>query len=427
MKLPEHLSGRPIVSPHASLRSGKARGAAAGAAVASLLCADLARGEGFRDPTSSAFELGRAGGRIAQSDDASAVAANPANLSDLRAPEVDISPEVIFFSENYKLNSGAEVGSISPWKFLPDVFAALPVPKTPLTFGVGVTTPFGLSSEYPQNNAFTSQNAGVPFPYYSSLMVVNANPSVAWKINDRLKVGAGLDIFESQLDLRVSNIPIPPSATALARYFGEGTGFGGNFGVTWEPVDGHRFAATYRSPVGVDYSGNFNLPPVLPAASSFNSSITFPTIVSAGYGWQVTKTIRLETDAEWIQFSRFGSLPLTTGAAVLPQSVAENWKDTFTFGLAGDWSFAPGWVVRGGYQYYQSPVPASTFSPAIPDANQNAITAGLGYKGARQGIELGYAAILYNERDIAAGSGSNYPGKYQVMAHLISVTYRYSF
>ena len=32
-----------------------------------------------------------------------------------------------------------------------------------------------------------------------------------------------------------------------------------------------------------------------------------------------------------------------------------------------DYQFAPNWVVRAGYQFYQSPVPDSTFSPTIPD------------------------------------------------------------
>lgn len=389
--------------------------------VAATLAAGLmpgieVRGEGFRDPTSSAFELGRAGGRIAQGDDASSVAANPANLADLSAPEVEISPEAVYFRVQYQPLQGPEVTSSDPWKFLPDVYGALPIPHTPLTFGFGVTAPFGLSNEWPQNNPTTA----VGFPYYASLMVINANPSLAWKINDRLKLGVGLDIFDSQLDLRIT-YPV-----GAPQYFGSGTGFGGNAGVTWEPFDGHRFAVTYRSPVGVDYSGTMSGLP--PGNSPFTSAITFPTIVSTGYGVQVTKTIRLETDVEWIQFSRFGSLPLSAGSTPLqyglPASIAENWRDTFTFGLAGDWKFAPKWVLRGGYQFYQTPVPSSTLSPAIPDANQNAITVGIGYKAKHHGLELAYAAILYNERDITTGP---FAGKYQVSAHLISLSYRYSF
>ncbi len=387
---------------------------------AGLMHGGHARGEGFRDPTSSAFELGRAGGRIAQGDDASSVAANPANLTDVSTAELQISPEAIYFRVRYQAASGGEVSSTDPWKFLPDVFTAIPLPNLPLTFGLGVTAPFGLSNEWPQNNPITSGPATV-YPYYASLMVVNANPSLAWKINDRLRVGAGLDIFDSELDLRLT---YPGGFTP--QYYGDGTGFGGNAGVTWEPVDGHRFAATYRSPVQVDYSGTMS---GLPAPNShFNSSIDFPTIVSVGYGWQVTKTIRLETDGEWIQFSRFGSLPLSAGATPLafglPASIPENWRDTFTVGFAGDWNFSPGWMLRGGYQFYQTPVPGSTFTPAIPDANQNAITVGLGYKGRHHGLELAYAAIIYNERTITGGA---YPGKYQVGAHLISLSYRYNF
>jgi hypothetical protein len=52
-----------------------------------ILLASSASAEGFRNPPAGAFNLGRAGGRIAQIDDSSAVAQNPANLMDLPDPE----------------------------------------------------------------------------------------------------------------------------------------------------------------------------------------------------------------------------------------------------------------------------------------------------------------------------------------------------
>ena len=45
-----------------------------------LFSATVAYSEGFRNPPPGTFNLGRAGGRIAQVDDSSAVQQNPANL-----------------------------------------------------------------------------------------------------------------------------------------------------------------------------------------------------------------------------------------------------------------------------------------------------------------------------------------------------------
>src|SRR5256885_16759197 len=52
--------------------------------------------EGFKNPPAGAFNLGRAGGRIAQIDDSSSVAQNPANLMDLEAPEFLFAPSAVY-------------------------------------------------------------------------------------------------------------------------------------------------------------------------------------------------------------------------------------------------------------------------------------------------------------------------------------------
>ena len=68
-------------------------------------------------------------------------------------------------------------------------------------------------------------------------------------------------------------------------------------------------------------NGNFNINNITPTAaflgatptSSFSSKIRFPSIVSVGYGIQISDSFRLESDVEWIQFSRFKSLNINAG------------------------------------------------------------------------------------------------------------------
>ena len=54
--------------------------------------------EGFRNPTSGAINLGRSGGRITHVDNASAITQNPANLMDLKRPEVTVSFNPVYIS-----------------------------------------------------------------------------------------------------------------------------------------------------------------------------------------------------------------------------------------------------------------------------------------------------------------------------------------
>src|SRR3954462_13477235 len=62
--------------------------------------------EGFRNQPAGTFDLGRAGGRIAQVDDSSAIANNPANLVDVKAPEANFEPSFVYFKADYQSPTG---------------------------------------------------------------------------------------------------------------------------------------------------------------------------------------------------------------------------------------------------------------------------------------------------------------------------------
>ncbi len=250
------------------------------------------------------------------------------------------------------------------------------------------------------------------------------------KLGDSVSVGVGLDVMWSDLEFKQYLSPFVPN---MQRHTSPatGVGFGGNLGISWQVTERQRLAVAYRSSIKINYNGttDFNYPPGNPS-SGFDSQITFPNIVSVGYGLQVNDTIRLETDFEWVQFSQFDNLPINIGYNLLgvpSQNISENWKDTFTAGFGGDWRFAENWVVRGGYQYYQSPVPNSTFSPTIPDANQNVITVGLGWKGEHSSLEFAYGLDFYNKRTITDNQNPAFNGQYTFNVHLFSFAYRYTF
>jgi long-chain fatty acid transport protein len=163
--------------------------------------------------------------------------------------------------------------------------------------------------------------------------------------------------------------------------------------------------------------------------SDFESRFEFPTIVGMGYGYEVTPNLRLELDVEWLEFSRFDSLPLDTGGNPFFPSleIEQDWQDTFTIGIAGDWRFAPNWILRAGYQFYESPVPDWTFSPSIPDANQHVFTVGLGYRIKQHSFEVAYGADFYDHRDIDRNQNAAFTGDYDITVHMIAVGYRFAF
>src|SRR5439155_13197385 len=77
--------------------------------------------EGFRILPPGTFNLGRAGGRIAQIDDSSAVHQNPANLVDLANPEVQFSPAMVYLKSDFTSGNGQTSSTEEPWKPLPNL------------------------------------------------------------------------------------------------------------------------------------------------------------------------------------------------------------------------------------------------------------------------------------------------------------------
>ena len=390
--------------------------------------------EGFRNATIGTFGLGQSGGRIADVDDASAVQHNPANLTGLTNSEAQLAPSVIYINVNYQSPLGQSATTIHPWKELPDLFLAMPLKNDRYTVGLGITVPYGLANQWQSSATAFSQ---VPplgtltyfAPNYSQLLTINFNPTVAFKLTDRISVGTGLDVMWSDLEFKQYLSPQVPNLLADAE--GDGVGVGGNLGLTWRLTDRQRLALTYRSTMTVDYSGTTkfeNLPGV--PSTSFSSKITYPNIVSIGYGIDLSDTVHLESDFEWLEFSQFQNLPVDIGVNPLKvpsQNIPEKWHNTFTAGFGANWQFADHWVLRGGYQYFESPVPDSTFSPTIPDANQNVITIGIGWKGKRNSLEAAYGLDFYNDRHITNDQTPAFNGTYTFNVHLISLAYRYSF
>lgn len=403
----------------------------------SLFASSNAPAEGFRNPPPGAFGLGRAGSRAAQVEDASAITHNPANLTDLTSLDAALSIQAVRVSFEYEGSGGLTANTVDPWKFLPAMYAATPLKDNRFVVGLGLHSPYGLSNEWDKNGTFSDPTSWrYQTPWFTELKTINFNPTVAYKICDQLSVGVGLDVMWSELRFKQYYPWGPTLADGEMRARGSGVGVGGNIGITWKVAERHRIALAYRSQMKVDYDGNFEIGNI-PAGNStapesdFGSSITFPDIVTLGYGYQVNDRLRLGADIEWLQFSNFKTLPFNIGSPPpgfsTNNSIKQDWKDTFTFGIGGDYQINDQFTVRGSYQHYMNPVPDETFSPTIPDSDQNVVTASLEYVWGKSKLELAYGLVLYDDRNISNNQNPAFNGHYELSVHLITAGYRYSF
>ncbi len=416
--------------------------------VALGLClgAGPAQAEGFRNPPAGGATLGRAAINIAQDDDASAVARNPANLALLPAPQVQVGANIIHSKVKFtSALSGLTDTTEDPWKFLPYAFAALPLNNT-LALGLGVDVPYGQSTVWSQEGQFR-----YTAPHFAELRVFNINPTLAAKVGEHLCLGVGADIYVSDLTMKQfvawSAVAGPGAADGLEKLEGSGVGLGGNAALTWLITASQRLALTYRSPVTVNYDGHFevnNIPAlmqrlVLPRAD-FSTSIAFPSTVGLGYSCQPLEHLKLEADVEWIEFSRYAELTLDADGdnpllhpagdptpPTAPATIPQNWKDAWTAGVSAEYQCNPNWALRAGYQFIQSPVPEDTLAPTLPDDDRSVVSVGLGYKHGAHALDLAFLYSFFHKRTTMAQVVPPYNGTYDINSQILAASYTFSF
>ena len=167
------------------------------AALTLALGAGEASAAGFALSEQNASGLGNAfAGQAAVAEDASTIFFNPAGLSFLGGGQVVVGADYIKpsikFSNNGSstppfgiANLGDNGGNAGKDIVVPDVYLSIPIGD--FSVGIGAGAPFGLDIEY--DNNFMGRFQGIK----SDVTSYNINPTIAWKINPRFSIGAGVN------------------------------------------------------------------------------------------------------------------------------------------------------------------------------------------------------------------------------------------
>jgi len=414
--------------------------------VVMAMVAGVVSAQGLRNPPEGAAALGHVGGGVVLTEDASAISQNPANLTDLKQAEVMPAMTVIRTKTDFTGPAGT-ASTDDPWKMLPNVFATYPIANSCYVMGVGITTPYGQSMVWNQDGAFR-----YTAPYSASLAVVNVNPTLAARLNDKVSVGVGVDAYWSRLEMKqrfpwsaMTRNPLTPDGAIVAK--GDGEGIGANAAINVKITANQTLAITYRTPFKVDYSGDLDVSDMpagaralgLSPSSDFDSSINFPAEAALGYGIKLSQTVRVGADVEWVQSSRYKTLELDggndnallnasgTANPMAPVSVRQNWDDSWTAGFGVDWLALPDVTLRAGYIHLWNPIPDETLAPTLPDISRDVVSVGLGYHHARHEFDIAYAYSIIPDRTVSNDQNPAYDGTYETSSHIFSASYAYSF
>ncbi len=348
---------------------------------------------------------------VSSIDNASAVFYNPALLVDQKGFGFSAGDTVIWPEMRHEdPATGARAYTKAASYHVPNGYAKYT--KGDFSFGLGIFSPFGLSTEWP------SGWSGRYLTTFAEIRTTFINPVVAYRVNDRISVAGGFSYVTSSIKLErainLSGFGLPDGAASLS---GDGEGINYNFAATAKLLDGYTVSGTYRSPTRIRYDGraSFSLPPPLaPSSTGASAVLTLPFLAAFGIAKQMGG-LTLEGDLLYTGWSSMSSYRVTSDNGSADTFFYKNWFNTPSISFGANYRLNKFLEVRAGYMYDKSPVPRTTMSPELPDSTRHIYTGGLTFHKDRLKLHLGYQATLFKDvRSYNPALG----GTYNSVAHL---------
>jgi long-chain fatty acid transport protein len=358
---------------HTQARSGRIHAGAALAALA-LLSAASPRllADGTRLPSQDDFVIARGYADVATADRPSAVYYNPAGLAQIGTADFEDGFYVLTPSTSYVGPTGASVSETKQSFLLPYVFMAAPVARLNgehVTLGFGVYSPFGLSSEWPDDSGFRTLASDNRVRYITSAV------SVGVPVFPGFEVGASVEYSKQHVDLNRGLGYVPGDRFHFA---GDGSAFSYGIGARWQPVPEHSFGVNFQSKANFGIGGTANLDP-LGISFAGHADWVYPEDVSVGYSFRPTPAWNLEFDYDWTNWRRLTTVVLYS-PTFTPTPLPFNWQASAYYNLGGTYYWKNGWNLSAGVSYSTNSVPTASFNPSVPDNSRYLDNVGVGYQ-----------------------------------------------
>jgi long-chain fatty acid transport protein len=296
-----------------------------------------------------------------------------------------------------------------------------------LWLGMSVNSPFGLSVSFPTTWAGSNYAAGSSY-----LKTYTATPSLAYRINDLISVGVGVQIQYAKADLShcIGASCIPATMTTLAELSGHDWGYGFTAGVTVTPTPTTTIGVGYRSGINQKIDGTISLSGIGSADAS--TTINLPDTVSVGLRQRLTPQLTGLATVEWTNWSRIGTSNVAAGA--FSTTLPFQYQDGWLFSVGAEYMWSQALTLRGGVGYEISPITDQVRTPLLPDNDRFWLSAGGTYQWSpKLSFDLAYTHIFVKSTpiNVTAASGNpwwngvDYIGDVSSHVDIISVAMKY--
>lgn len=340
--------------------------------------------QGFQVNVQGQVQQGMGGAGTGLIQDAAALFYNPGGASFTRnSVNLGVSPTIPHGTFLDK-NTNQSYETTSPVSFPFAAYALYGVTdSSKLKFGLAAYTPFGSTVEW--EDGWAGRFALTRL----QLQAIFIQPTVSYKITDKLGIGAGFVYANGKVNLQ-KDIPVMDANGNFghAELDGKANGFGFNAGIYYKPIKMLSLGLTYRSQVNMnvkDGDATFTVPSALQSNfpnGKFESTLPLPQVITLGIGFTPIEKLSFALDINYVGWEAYDTLAFdyeTNTTSLKDTKSARMYENSMAFRFGAQYKITEEFSARLGIAYGMTPVKDGYQTPETPDADRINYTVGVGY------------------------------------------------
>ena len=391
-----------------------------------LACSGVASASGFQSFEQNASGIGNAySGSAAVADNASTIFFNPAGMTQLQAHEISGGLTAVDSSVRFN-DKGSSVGALAGtgdggdagnWLLVPNGYLSWALNKD-WYVGIGIGRPFGVKNEY--NDSWLGAAQATLF----EIKTVNINPSVAYRVNDKVSLGFGLNWQRAELDYQHHQ---STASTAPWKLTLDDDSWGWNAGALFTISPSTKVGVSYRSAIKYDLTGKI----ASTTPGNAKASLKLPGTFILSVSQKLSDKWEMLGDASWTGWNSISNVNILRSSGALEQSLNTDFRNTWRVALGANYKFNDAWKLKYGVAYDQTPVQRAANRQAfLPDNDRFWLSIGAQWAPSKtSALDLGLSYIIVKDSRInnSQATFGRVTGDYEANNWLLGAQYSLSF
>ena len=380
-------------------------------AVLALFAGNLNAAALYLGDAASPQEIGFAlSGMTARAQDAGTVYTNPAGMTRIEGNKSIATAGMLYLYVPLDTNSGTTIdgpthGSTEVFPY--GSYAYVHSVSDKLKLGVNVSNNYGLSLDW------SKEWVGRYTATKTTILAPQLQPTVGYKVNDWLSVGAGVGLTLGYLSAEIAvNNKEPGLKDGFMKYSDFDYATQGNLGIMIEPNNDTRIGFRYLTQTSLNFNDNPSFkglgPGLKVAAGAINNvdlNFKMPQSIIGSVFHQLNNQWAVLGSLGWEEWSKFGNVQVGVNNSGLT-TLDLKYKDTWHAGIGGQYKPDSMYTYNMGFSYDSELSSDAKRSLAIPLGQMFRF----GFGGERQNskdLVVGVAADLMWEGDLGVTSSSS--------------------